>query len=112
MTVLGSAADAVRGAVAMQQAARRRAAGERLRLRVGLHAGEALRKETVNRTFAARLSAGTEFRDEIFGPSGSRTRRRLRALRAVDSALAPILGPRVLPPPESPFSLTPRRAPR
>jgi len=46
MTVFASAADAVRGAVAMQQAARRRAAGERLALRVGLHAGEALGEET------------------------------------------------------------------
>src|SRR5262249_3284583 len=46
MTVFASAADAVRGAVAMQRAARRRAAGERLALRVGLHAGEALREET------------------------------------------------------------------
>src|SRR5262245_32272515 len=46
MTVFGSAADAVRGAVAMQQAARRRVAGERLARRVGLHAGEALREET------------------------------------------------------------------
>src|SRR5262245_63144905 len=46
MTVFASAADAVRGAVLMQQAARRRAAGERLALRVGLHAGEALREET------------------------------------------------------------------
>src|SRR5262249_54148191 len=45
MTVFASAADAVRAAVAMQQAARRRAAGERLALRVGLHAGEALREE-------------------------------------------------------------------
>src|SRR5262245_12335285 len=46
MTVFASAADAVRAAVAMQQAARRRAGGERLALRVGLHAGEALREET------------------------------------------------------------------
>src|SRR5262245_23241826 len=46
MTVFASAADAVRGAVAMQQAARRRAVGERLALRVGLHMGEALREET------------------------------------------------------------------
>jgi hypothetical protein len=46
MTVFASAADAVRAAVAMQQAARRHAAGERLGLRVGLHAGEALREET------------------------------------------------------------------
>src|SRR5262245_23815890 len=46
MTVFASAADAVRAAVAMQQAARRRAVGERLALRVGLHAGEALRDET------------------------------------------------------------------
>src|SRR4029453_14195161 len=46
VTWFASAADAVRGAVAMQQAARRRAAGERLALRVGLHAGEALVDET------------------------------------------------------------------
>src|SRR5262249_33416364 len=58
MTVFASAADAVRGAVAMQQAARRRAAGgrlgprvrvaagERLALGVGLPAGEARREET------------------------------------------------------------------
>src|SRR5512134_3890705 len=46
LTQFASAADAVRAAVAMQQAARRRAAGERLALRVGLHAGEALREET------------------------------------------------------------------
>jgi class 3 adenylate cyclase len=46
MSVFASAADAVRAAVAMQQAARRRAAGERLALRVGLHAGEVLREET------------------------------------------------------------------
>src|SRR5262245_60784680 len=46
MTAFASAADAVRAAVAMQQAARRRAAGERLALRVGLHVGEALREET------------------------------------------------------------------
>src|SRR5262245_46746758 len=46
MTVFASAGDAVRAAVVMQQAARRRAAGERLALRVGLHAGEALREET------------------------------------------------------------------
>src|SRR5262245_56617053 len=46
MTVFASAADAVRAAVAMQQAARRRAARERLALRVGLHAGEALHEDT------------------------------------------------------------------
>src|SRR5262245_36853403 len=46
MTAFASSADAVRAAVAMQQAARRRAGGERLALRVGLHAGEALREET------------------------------------------------------------------
>jgi class 3 adenylate cyclase/tetratricopeptide (TPR) repeat protein len=45
MAVFPSAADAVRCAVAMQQAARRRAAGERLGLRVGLHVGEALADE-------------------------------------------------------------------
>src|SRR5215470_17179692 len=45
MAVFPSAADAVRSAVAMQQAARRRAAGERLGLRVGLHVGEALADE-------------------------------------------------------------------
>ena len=65
MTVFASAADAVRGAVAMQQAARRRAAGERLALRVGLHVGEALRDETdyvgtpvVHRAAAVRAGAG------------------------------------------------------
>src|SRR5262249_14856077 len=46
VTGVASASDAVRGAVAMEQVARRRAAGERLGLRVGLHAGEALREET------------------------------------------------------------------
>jgi len=46
MTVFASAADAVRAAVSMQQAARRRAAAERLALRVGLHISEALREET------------------------------------------------------------------
>src|SRR5215470_17208079 len=46
LTVFASAADAVRASVSMQQAARRRAAAERLALRVGLHAGEALREET------------------------------------------------------------------
>src|SRR5262245_63783913 len=45
MAVFPSTADAVRSAVTMQQAARRRAAGERLGLRVGLHVGEALREE-------------------------------------------------------------------
>jgi class 3 adenylate cyclase/tetratricopeptide (TPR) repeat protein len=46
MTVFASPADALRAAVAMQQAARRRAAGERLAIRVGLHVGEALREES------------------------------------------------------------------
>src|SRR5262249_60379977 len=43
MTVVASAADAVRGAVAMQQAARRRAAGGRLALGGGRPAGGGLR---------------------------------------------------------------------
>jgi class 3 adenylate cyclase len=46
VTVFVSTADAVRCAIAMQQAARRRAAGERLSVRVGLHVAEALREET------------------------------------------------------------------
>ena len=46
MTTFPSAADAVRCAVTMQQTAGRRAAGERLGLRVGLHVGEALREES------------------------------------------------------------------
>src|SRR5262245_30546950 len=46
LTAFASAADAVRAAVTMQQAARRRAAAERLALRVGLHAGDAPREET------------------------------------------------------------------
>src|SRR5215470_4042719 len=46
MSVFESPADAVRCAVAVQQAARRRVAGERLAIRVGLNVGEALREET------------------------------------------------------------------
>ena len=46
MVAFPSAAAAVRCAVAMQQAARRRGGGERLVIRVGLNAGEALREET------------------------------------------------------------------
>jgi class 3 adenylate cyclase len=46
ITVFASPADAVRCAVAMQLAARRRAASARLAIRVGLHVGEALREET------------------------------------------------------------------
>jgi hypothetical protein len=46
MTVFASPADAVRCAVAMQLAARRRAAAARLPIRVGLHVGETLRDET------------------------------------------------------------------
>jgi class 3 adenylate cyclase len=45
MSIFASPADAVRCAVAMQQAARRRVAGERLAIRVGLNVGEALREE-------------------------------------------------------------------
>jgi class 3 adenylate cyclase len=66
LTVFASAADAVRAAVAMQRAARRRAAGERLALRVGLHAGEAPREETdyfgapvvITRRLCAQAQAG------------------------------------------------------
>jgi class 3 adenylate cyclase/tetratricopeptide (TPR) repeat protein len=43
MVAFPSAADAVRAAVAMQQASRRPVHGERLAIRVGLNAGEALR---------------------------------------------------------------------
>ena len=46
MVAFPSAANAVRCAIAMQQAARRRVAGERLAIRVGLNVGEALREET------------------------------------------------------------------
>src|SRR5262245_1604399 len=46
MTVFHSTADAVRCAIAMQQAARRRAAGERLSIRVGLNVGEVKREES------------------------------------------------------------------
>jgi len=45
MAVFASTADAVRCAIAMQQAARRRVAAERLAIRVGLNVGEALRDE-------------------------------------------------------------------
>src|SRR5712691_3803514 len=43
MVAFPSAAEAVRAAVAMQQASRRPVEGERLAIRVGLNAGEALR---------------------------------------------------------------------
>src|SRR5437879_4358719 len=46
MVALPSAADAVRCAIAMQNAARRPAAGERLEIRVGLHIGDAFRDES------------------------------------------------------------------
>src|SRR5262245_43323338 len=45
MTVFASTADALRCAVAMQQAAQRRASGERLSIRVGLNVGELQRDE-------------------------------------------------------------------
>jgi class 3 adenylate cyclase len=45
MTTFPSVADAVRCAIAMQQHARRPAAGERLGLRIGLHVGEVLPDE-------------------------------------------------------------------
>jgi class 3 adenylate cyclase len=46
LSVFPSTADAVRCAVAIQQAARRRAASGRLSIRVGVHVGEALHDET------------------------------------------------------------------
>ena len=45
MVAFASAADAVRCAIAMQQAARRPQGGERLRIRAGLNHGEALRHD-------------------------------------------------------------------
>jgi class 3 adenylate cyclase len=45
MVAFPSAADAVRCAIAIQQSARRPAAGARLGIRVGLHVGEAIREE-------------------------------------------------------------------
>ncbi|HEY3239309.1 MAG TPA: adenylate/guanylate cyclase domain-containing protein, partial [Acidimicrobiia bacterium] len=45
MGAFPSAADALRCAIAMQQASRRPVAGERLAIRVGLNAGEAFRDE-------------------------------------------------------------------
>ena len=46
MVAFPSAADAVRSAIAMQQASHRPAAGERLEIRVGLNVGEAIRDES------------------------------------------------------------------
>jgi class 3 adenylate cyclase/tetratricopeptide (TPR) repeat protein len=46
MVAFPSAADAVRCAIAMQQASHRPAAGERLQIRVGLNVGEAIRDES------------------------------------------------------------------
>jgi class 3 adenylate cyclase/tetratricopeptide (TPR) repeat protein len=48
MVAFDSATSAVRGAIAMQQAARRPAAGERLQIRVGLQVGEALRHDATD----------------------------------------------------------------
>ena len=45
MVAFASTADAVRCAISMQQAARRPVAGERVTIRVGLNAGDALRDE-------------------------------------------------------------------
>jgi adenylate cyclase len=45
MVAFGSASDASRRAIAMQQASRRPVAGERLAIRVGLNAGKAFRDE-------------------------------------------------------------------
>src|SRR2546423_7216876 len=45
MVAFASVTDALSSAIAMQQAARRPVAGERLAIRVGLNAGEALRDE-------------------------------------------------------------------
>ncbi|MGH9010964.1 MAG: ATP-binding protein [Acidimicrobiia bacterium] len=46
MVAFPSAADAIRAAIAMQQASRRPVQGERLAIRVGLTAGEAIREST------------------------------------------------------------------
>ena len=46
LTTFTSPADAVRCAVAMQHAAQRKAARDRLAIRIGLHAGDAPREET------------------------------------------------------------------
>ncbi len=48
MVAFNSATAAVRGAIAMQQAARRPAAGEQLQIRVGLQVGEALRHDATD----------------------------------------------------------------
>jgi class 3 adenylate cyclase len=48
MATFASAADAVRCAIAMQQAARRPQGGERLRIRAGINNGEVLRHEGAN----------------------------------------------------------------
>ena len=45
LAVFSSAADAVRCAISVQQTARRPAAGTRFEIRIGIHAGEALRRE-------------------------------------------------------------------
>jgi class 3 adenylate cyclase/tetratricopeptide (TPR) repeat protein len=45
LAVFSSAADAVRCAILMQHTARRPLAGQRFEIRIGLHAGEALRRE-------------------------------------------------------------------
>src|SRR5438552_10534625 len=48
MVVFPSAADAVRCAIAMQQASRRPIDGERLQIRAGLNAGDAMRDDEID----------------------------------------------------------------
>ena len=73
MVAFPSAGDAVRCAIAMQQAARRPAAGERLQVRAGLNVGEALRDETdyfgtavvVARRLCDRADAGQIYASDL-----------------------------------------------
>ncbi len=73
MVAFDSAIDAARCAVAMQQAARRPAAGELLQIRVGLNVGEAIRDETdyfgmpvvVARRLCDQASAGQIFASDV-----------------------------------------------
>src|SRR3990172_12120172 len=61
MVAFASAADAVRCGIMMQQASRRRVGGERLTVKVGINAGEAMSEGADY--FATPVAAGASFCD-------------------------------------------------
>ena len=64
MVAFGSTADAVRCAIAMQQAARQRVAGHQLEIRVGLNVGETLQQEEGSGYFGTPVVIAKRLCDE------------------------------------------------